>query len=411
MASIAEILIGQAGEAGRLKQEGDLGQSLARGFQIGSELALKQEQLAAQKAKVMQEKEQLAGAKMEKFVDALQKGANYQGSARTNYYQKWLPKYRDSLGLTQDFPDDSLKFATSTPENLSRIQTLVAKVQSGEMSRQDAILTLNNPTQFADVPPDVVESAYKELDDAAKTAIGAQAQRDALMASNNRFQQSEARQGEQFDANKKEALGKEVLKLDIPNMQTSVNRVEKVIPGGLDKWKGQPIPGVGGYEAKLPIGQLTPEGKRVRQEIQRIGNSYVKLMTGSGGSTQEMNRILGSAGLDQAIGEGGGITTLFTGTRSDRDVVEGLRAMKQALESQKTILKNTYGDQIYNTVVPSGTGKAVATETKAAVSEEKKAVDSVLAGAQALYEKYKGDPAKKKRILEEAKAKGLKIKE
>lgn len=411
MATIAEILIGQAGQAGTMKQGGDPAQS----FVQGASLAMEKEKLEQQKAALSQKKQELETAKMDKFIDALQKGAAYQGSARTNYYQKWLPKYRDSLGLTAEFGDESLKFATATPENLARIQTLVAKVQDGEMSRADAIATINNPTQFADIPPEIIESAYKELDEAAKTAIGAEAQSKALQAANIRFATSENRQEQQFSENKKEALGKEVLKLDLPTLGSTLKRIDSLIPGGIDNFKGGDVPGLGGYRAKLPIGQVTPAEREKRQAIQRLGNSYVKLVTGSGGSVSEMNRILGSIGLDQAIGEGGGITTLFTGAKSSKDVVQGIKDIKAAFKAQESVLANTYGKEAYESIIPaSSTVADKRSKQKNETSGEKtvadKAVSTVATNLQALYDKYKGDPTKQARIAEQAKAKGLKLK-
>ncbi len=196
MASIADMLVQQAGTPIESPNV-NYGANLAQGLETGANIAFKAEQLAQQKQELETKKAQHEDLKYDKFIDALQKGANYQGSARTNYYQKWLPRYRDSLGLTDAFPDESLQFATATPENLARLETLKADVQSGKLSRAQAIGVMNDPTSFADVPPDIKETAYKDLQEDAKTAINAEAQRQQMYAQESRFQREQRATGDQ----------------------------------------------------------------------------------------------------------------------------------------------------------------------------------------------------------------------
>jgi hypothetical protein len=197
-------------------------------------------------------------------------------------------------------------------------------------------------------------------------------------------------------------------------MGATLKRIDTIIPGGIDGWKGKPLPGLGGYEAKLPIGQLSAEGRRNRMAIQRLGNSYVKLVTGSGGSTHEMNRILGSMGLDQAVGEGGGVTTLFSGAKSDTDVMQGVRDIKAAFAAQQDVLRNGYGKENYESVYPTSASGASKGERKQAekaapAAPEDVALKEVTSNLKALYIKYAGEPEKQKRVLEEAKKKNIKL--
>jgi hypothetical protein len=403
MASIAEILIGQADQTIKSTgQQTSLSDSISKGVQNYAQIAniaLEKEKLVLLKQKAAKEQEDVSSAKMEKFVEALSKGANYQGPARTNYYQKWLPKYRDSLGLTQDFPDDSLKFATATPENLSRIQTLVANVQSGKMSRQDAIATLNNPTQFADVPPDVIESTYKEFDEAAKTNIQAQAQTAQRLQSAAQFQQGQTAQ--------------ELQALDARGVQLN-DRVQKDIGKVADARK----------ELKTTIKQFADyrsavaAGKPANSTAAAQGFfKAAKAAQGAGVLTdKDLENLTGQRGLLDRGEEF--FRSWIVGGYADKKLKMMEDAIKYGMKQADTQIKTKAAaiEPLFDSARSPGEREALRRASGIdvylnEVQPEKKAPAANVEQAQALYDKYKNDPEKKKILLEKARAAGIKIKE
>lgn len=399
---LVDQLIQQAGQ----KIDSNLGAGHAANVAAGAQIVQHAQELQMRRAEHDKKKQELEGAKMEKFVDAIQKGANYEGAAQNNYFNKVLPRYRDSLGLTEVFPTESLQFATATPENRARLQTLIGQVQNGELNIKEAIAVANDPVAFADVPPFVKEAFYKDVTKANETRIGAEAQANALRATNSRFQQGQEAQVLAESKKAKQALGDDLVRLNIPAVQASLAGVESIIPGGFDGYKGQKIAGVSGPEAKLPVGQLSPEGRRNRMKAMAVANQFVKLTTGAGGSTPEMNRIMSTLGITQAVGEGGGVTALFTGSPSSADFVRGMQDMQKMIDAQSDTFKNAYGEDIYNEVVkPKGK-----TKPAAKVDAKGDPNQGVQAQLQALYDKYATEPEKQKKIKEAAEAKGIKLK-
>lgn len=208
-----------------------------------AQVANQREQLAQAKLKNQQDMKIAQGAKMEKFVDALQKGANYQGAARTNYYNKWLPTYRDSLGLTEAFPDEALKFATMTPENMARVNTLTARVRdpNDPLTEAEAIAILQDPTKFADIPPEVFTETTNQLAEAAKTKIGAQAQIASRQQQEDQFQRGQTATEERSFKSFVTQLGTRVRsefkpiednKASVKNAYDSLNKVQADIRAG-----------------------------------------------------------------------------------------------------------------------------------------------------------------------------------
>jgi len=192
MASIAELLIQNT--AGNLAP--DKGPDIAGALKTGSEIALRREQAEAQRVELQQKQAQLQGMKLEKFVEAIQKGEKFEGKAQSNYFGKILPAYRDQLGLSEVFPDEALNFATTDPQNRGRLATLIADVQSGTMSAQDAIAAINDPIKFADVDPTFAQ----DILGAQKVFLGNEARQQSLQSQERRFSQGqETTQNQQFN--------------------------------------------------------------------------------------------------------------------------------------------------------------------------------------------------------------------
>lgn len=168
MASLAEMLVAQSGQKIDFNQGADYAGNLRAGLQTGAEIAQRAEQMRAQRAQLEQKKAELEGAKMDKFLEAFQKGANYTGTAQKKYFEQVLPRYRDSLGLNGLIADDELKFVTATPENRARIATLVDDVRNGRRSVEEVTGIIKDPVSFADVPQEFLEATYKEVGEAGK---------------------------------------------------------------------------------------------------------------------------------------------------------------------------------------------------------------------------------------------------
>lgn len=174
MATLAEMMAGAALESSDPTKFNNTTQAFASGAQI----AQKAEELQQSKMQIEQKKQDLQSAKYEKFVEAMQKGNTLKGQARSNYYNKVLPKYRDSMGLTEDFPDESLQFNTSTPEMYARTETLINQTMQGKVSPEEAIQKFNDPVYMVGVNPtyEETEAFYENVRDAEKTRLQTQAQ-------------------------------------------------------------------------------------------------------------------------------------------------------------------------------------------------------------------------------------------
>jgi len=183
MPSFAEMMY-QSGTQSAQNQGSGLADSVTKGAQ----LALQKEQNDLAAVKLAQDKKALGTAKYEKFVEALDKGVKYEGAAKTNYYTKILPQYRDALGLTDAFPDQTIDFTTKTPQNIARLQTIIARTRDPKdpLTEAEAIALINDPVAFADVTPEFRTEATQDLAKAATTKINAKAQMAALEAQNMR---------------------------------------------------------------------------------------------------------------------------------------------------------------------------------------------------------------------------------
>lgn len=180
-------MIGQAALTSTQPQQLDIAGSLQR----GATLAIQKEQLEMEKVKIQQAKQAAQGAAHEKLMNAIQKIPNFKGAARSNYVKN-LKAYRDALGLTNDFNDNSLDFITASDENIARAQVIKARVLDPDdpLTLQDGVAILNDPTQFADVPPEYKEAMYEELYDAAKSNLNFQGQRENRMAAQIRHDET-----------------------------------------------------------------------------------------------------------------------------------------------------------------------------------------------------------------------------
>lgn len=411
MASISEILIGQADQTIKsTKEEVSFADSIGKGVNMYSQvakIALEKEQLEQAKAEHKTKKEGVLSDMIGQYITNADKVSGIKGLSPQRKEQILLGM-RDSMPAIKNFiPEDTVKMQIADPNVKAKIAQAQSDLKGGKIDFATYTKTLGDAValdSYGADPSFYYDEALEGASKAEDTRIGAQAQRDALMATNSRFQQGEERQSSQYEKtqaqDKREKLQGEITKLGLPVMGAKLDNLNAIIPGGLDKYKSGDIPGFGGYRAKLPIGQVSPEERKNRQELLQLGNSVIKKVTGAGGGEKEMNRILRSIGMEVAIGEGGGFTSLVTGASSSSDIVAGIRAIKKEYQADSDVLKKTYGADLYSEIA----GGSKSTPPPPTGTPD-------LGKLQSLYDASKGDPAKKAKILEAAKAKGLKIKE
>lgn len=383
---LVDQLIETAGKTHNEDQTAGGAGRVAAGAQIAQhaqEMQLKREELERKKG-------ELEGAKYEKAIEAIQKGHTLQGQAKNNYYNKVLPTYMGALGVADAFPPETLQFVTSAPENMARLNTIVDDVRNGKRSIQDARGLMTDLVSFMDVPPSYEEAKKLEEDfiEADKTRIGANAQRDALMATNSRFQQGQSQARDFQTQGNKEQLTKTRLQYGLQGIENSLSEIDKIVPGGLENWDKTPIKGVSGKDAKLPIKQLDAEGRKNRQIAQGLANQLLRMRSGGAVTPEESTRLLSEIGMDLAVGEGGGWTTVFKGTNSSESFVNGIRNVKKTTDRVNGELRNTFGSETYDSVV----GRPVQTRAKQPAKQE--VGDAQLAPFKSLIEQHPKESAK-----------------
>lgn len=352
--SLAELLVQKAGQGADYSKQ-DVAGNIAK----GAGLAMEAERLQQSRMQLEQQKKQVANQKMDKFVTAFQKGANYRGQARSKYYKQVLPKYRDALGLTDTFSDEALDFMTSDDTSIARVQSIIAKVRNGQMSEEDAIATINDPVSMAGIDPDYKESLYKDVAKASTTAINSETQRQTMAAQESRFNRGQAQARDFKVRGEMQALQTKRQQYAIPDLESSISDLDKqVVPGGIENWDGSDIPGVAGADSKLPINQLSAKGRKNRQIAQSLVNKLLKARSGGAVSDGEATRLLGELGYSAAIGEGGGWKALFVGAPSSQQFITGLQNTKKAIDKVNTEMRNAYGAEAYDRVVGPGYNSA-----------------------------------------------------
>lgn len=268
---------------------------IAGNLQQGAQLAQHAEQLQMQQEELAQKKQQLVEARLEKFANAVEKGQQYAGKAQANYYNKFLPQYKNALGLKDMITDDSLAFMTASPENASRFNTLVADVREGRIKAQDAFATLGDPTQFADVTP----AMSQQIQDAQKSLLGNQAQ----MAKTVYTQQStDVRQKDAQNSAGKVELSKKVAdkyneyaagggRAGIESAMTNLKEAAAALDTGAVK--------TGGISTKIPWlksddaqSMLNPEMVKFKTKAQGALNSILRATLGAQFTEKEGERVL-----------------------------------------------------------------------------------------------------------------------
>lgn len=334
MASISEILVGVASDTAAKSGSGlaSAGSSISQGIQNYSqlaELAARKEQLEQQKAQAAQQAKQLESAKLDKFVSAIDKGSSLKGSARSNYYNKVLPQYRDALGLTNTFPNESLQFATSSPETLSRVQTIIADVRSGKITEQQGIALFNDPVSMMGVKPtyDEATAAVEEIQKASEFALSKAATKENTQIAASAAR-AKANEGVDNAAEKKsnEKIGEEhgnymavggsaTMNSNVRALNKLADEVEK-----LDIGAGTKAASYSPFGKKALQDVVNPKLSAIRNQVEAIGVTNLKATFGGNPTEGEREALL---------------STLFPTGLGPKEIAKRLR--QEAAKTQQTI--------------------------------------------------------------------------
>lgn len=121
------------------------------GFQVGAQIAMHAQDIQVQQKQLQQKQQELQQAKFAKFADAVEKGQQYTGKAQSNYYNKFLPQYRDALGLKGAISDDAMQFNGTSPEMIQALGALISKVRQGTLTQEQALDIYHDPQKMADM--------------------------------------------------------------------------------------------------------------------------------------------------------------------------------------------------------------------------------------------------------------------
>lgn len=236
MATLAEMLVGNALQ----NQDVNKGPDIAGSLQKGAQIAQQQQDLDLRKQQIQMQMQQVHDAKLEKFAQAVEKGQQYAGKAQSNYYQKFLPQYRDSLGLHNDVKDDALQFMTA-PETQTVFNAVRSDVLRGGMTGTQAFQLLNDPQALADyaqknkIPLAQTEKGFQPLTQQQYDAINAdeksaETNRATMGKQQNEFAQQDKAKLQDFKTHVADRTNSELKplldeKVHINSAQGAINRI------------------------------------------------------------------------------------------------------------------------------------------------------------------------------------------
>lgn len=335
-------------------------QALNAGFKSGIEIAQQVENAQAQRAELERKKAEHETQKFTKVGEWFDTASKMpEGAAKKAFVKNYIPNGIKAFGLADKIDPIVLDMVTGDP-NLAAYLTSEIYKGNTDMSvltdPERVAAYAAKAKQFGDTKNfrDTVEANRKELTEAQKFATseeGKSARTQAMAAAQAKRQENQqtftAGQGIKQNA---EAYGSKLVANNIPSVESKIEKFSQVaIPGGLDKYDGKTeIPGIGGADALLPIGQLSKVGARNRQLALALGNEAIKLATGAGMSNDEAKRILGSLGFDLAVGEGGGMSLIFRGTQDSSAFVNGVRNLRDTAKATKSALGAGAGMEAVN---------------------------------------------------------------
>lgn len=338
MASLADMFVQGQIEA----TDPSKGPDLAGNYAKGAELAYHAEGLKQQQQQIEIQKDQLQQAKLDKFVTAVEKGQQYTGKAQSNYYNKFLPAYKKTLGsdIDQMIPDDALAFMTASPENIGKFHTLVADVKDGHITAQKAIETLNDPIQFANVTPDM----FKAIDESQKTFLGNQTQiakTEATIGGAAARQSTEISSAGEVEVKKK--TGEEFTKYKAVGGSAALDKTEEALKDAIKQLKSGKVK-TGGLVENLPYGGETAVLARINKPLKALQDKVlstqnIKALSGDPNPTERQIKDINSRILDPAADNDTNIAKLkaeLTRVQTERANKESEFIKQGLMQAKKT---------------------------------------------------------------------------
>lgn len=293
MARLSEIMLQAQLEA----TDPNKAQDWSQPFRQGVQLAQQAQQVQMEREQLEMKKQQAQELKLQKFAEAVEAGQKYAGKAQSNYYNKFLPQYKNALGLQDMISDDALGFAMATPENQAKFHSLIADVREGRMTAQDAIAVASDPVKFADVTPTMLS----QIGEAQKTYLGNAAQmartQYTAQAASQRAREEDLRAGQvqvARDTGKEfaawEGGGKARAEKNIGLLEDAVKKLSKNpdLSGGITS----KIPGL---RSDVLQEELNPEGIAVRDQVRNAIQTTLRETLGAQFTQQEGEAIFNRA--------------------------------------------------------------------------------------------------------------------
>lgn len=347
MASLADMLVGSALESSKAPAQVGTGS-----LQAGMQLAQHMDNVKQQRAELEQRKQQHELAKFEKVGSWIETAAKMpDGSAKKAFVNDFIPKGIQALGVSDKIDPTVLKMMQGDPNLGSFLKQQISegKTNMGILASPEGVAQLAASPQYQqfgglEAIKNTVEDYRTGLEETQEKRTQQEATKENARIG---AQVSAGRQGAgqsfaagQADKANAEALARKYVELGIPNLTTTLKKIDsKVIPGGFDNYKGGQIEGIGGKDSLIPVGRLSPAGRANRQLLQDAANDYIKMLTGAGVGVEEAVRLMNTLGIDAAIGEGGGVKVLFKGTKSSQDMVNGLKNLRDKMNETELTLK------------------------------------------------------------------------
>lgn len=360
MADFAQMIYGTAQNVAQSQGEG-----LAEGFKTGIELAQKREQLQQQKIKLQQDQEAAERAKWDK-VGSMYETYNKmaEGASKKAYGTKYIPATLNVMGISEKM-NPAVEDQLMTDPAAGGF--IASRIRAGQMNQAELTSSLSDPTKFNQllikhgynswVDEQSIMNTYQkyspEFDKAEEAALGRKSSLEVAqakgVAGDKRGEQIQGR----FDQSQKVGLAKEVTKLGIPGLKTSLKEVDQAMFVPIDQWKpGMKIPGLSGAEGVLATERLKGKANKLRGAAISVGNQFIKTRTGTAMSDSEAGRILAEVGLTPTVGEGGTWTGVaWKGGVSEESFVNGMKRVREALKATENVYRNAYGSEVYDSVL------------------------------------------------------------
>lgn len=344
MASLAETMFQQASRNVNETAKNSK-PDLINAVNVGSQLAQRKEQLQIQREQLDRAKQTLQHQKMNVIGTGVTRMYKLPRSARPAYMKSVLAPQAESVGLPlSETVQKSFLDSDFNPDTLtSDLVQLDAALKSGQgvnPNLEAKLLGIFNGD------PEAVATHIRSRQSNIATQELARA---TLAATQSQRATTNARNVEKdFNQRKKAFTNFFVTKNQIPQLASELNNIDKLIPGGLDKWNGNNIPGVSGTDAAIPLRQLENQTARdIRASAQSVANTILKARSGGAVTPQEATRLLAEIGMSQSADEQGIVQTTFSGLPTSADFVNGMRRVKQKLTEIEASAINTFGKDAF----------------------------------------------------------------